>query len=53
MVAGLIWTAYNAGYYGFLSYLPLLLAERQHPASLTALAMPLFALHAALARRTS
>lgn len=25
-VAGLIWTAYNAGYYGFLSYLPLLMA---------------------------
>lgn len=39
MVAGLIWTAYNAGYYGFLSYLPSLLAVRQHPASLTALVL--------------
>jgi len=36
MVAGLVWTAYNAGYYGFLSYLPSVLAVRQHPASVTA-----------------
>lgn len=39
MVAGLIWTAYNAGYYGFLSYLPSVLATRQHPASMTALVL--------------
>ena len=39
MVAGLVWTAYNAGYYGFLSYLPSVLAVRQHPASLTALVL--------------
>ncbi len=38
-VAGLVWTAYNAGYYGFLSYLPSVLAVRQHPASLTALVL--------------
>ena len=30
MVAGLIWTAYNAGYYGFLSYAPSVLAGRGH-----------------------
>lgn len=39
MVAGLVWTTYNAGYYGFLSYLPSLLAVRGHPASLTALVL--------------
>jgi len=39
IVAGLIWTAYNAGYYGFLSYLPSVLAIRQHPPSLTALVL--------------
>lgn len=38
-VAGLVWTAYNAGYYGFLSYMPSVLAVRQHPASLTALVL--------------
>lgn len=38
-VAGLVWTAYNAGYYGFLSYLPSVLAVRGHPASLTALVL--------------
>ena len=31
MVAGGIWTAFNAGYYGFLSYMPSLLASRGHP----------------------
>ncbi len=41
MVAGLVWTAYNAGYYGFLSYLPSVLAIRQHPAALTALVLTL------------
>ncbi len=30
MVAGLIWTAYNASYYGFLSYMPSLLTVREH-----------------------
>ncbi len=30
VIAGLVWTAYNAGYYGFLSYLPSLLAARSH-----------------------
>jgi predicted MFS family arabinose efflux permease len=39
IVAGLIWTAYNAGYYGFLSYIPSLLAKRGHPAELTGLVM--------------
>ncbi len=29
-VAGVIWTAYNAGYYGFLSYMPSFLAVRGH-----------------------
>ncbi len=38
-VAGLVWTSYNAGYYGFLSYLPSVLAVRQHPVSLTALVL--------------
>ncbi|MBC7800574.1 MAG: MFS transporter [Gemmatimonadaceae bacterium] len=38
-VAGLVWTAYNAGYYGFLSYLPSVLASRGHPASLTAIVL--------------
>jgi len=31
IIAGLIWTAYNAGYYGFLSYVPSYLAARGHP----------------------
>lgn len=38
-VAGLIWTAYNAGYYGFLSYMPSLLAARGHPPGLTAVVL--------------
>lgn len=29
-VAGLVWTAYNAAYYGFLSYMPSLMAARGH-----------------------
>ena len=36
IVAGLIWTAFNAGYYGFLSYLPSLLAARGHPPEVSA-----------------
>ena len=39
MIAGLIWTAYNGGYYGFLSYVPSILAERGHPVGLTALVL--------------
>ncbi|GAC1336674.1 MAG: hypothetical protein NVSMB18_00250 [Acetobacteraceae bacterium] len=39
VVAGLIWTAYNAGYYGFLSYVPALLAKRGHAPGLTAAVM--------------
>lgn len=39
VIAGLIWTAYNGGYYGFLSYFPSVLAVREHPASLTALVL--------------
>lgn len=39
MVAGLMWTTYNAGYYGFLSYIPSLLAKRGHPPGTTALVM--------------
>ena len=33
IVAGLTWTFYNAGYYGFLSYVPSLLAGRGHSAA--------------------
>lgn len=36
LIAGLVWTAYNAGYYGFLSYVPSLLAVRGHDPGLTA-----------------
>ena len=39
LVAGLVWTAYNAGYYGFLSYMPSLLAARGHEPGLTALVL--------------
>lgn len=39
VVAGLVWTAYNAGYYGFLSYLPSLMAVRGHPAGEAALVL--------------
>ena len=39
IVAGLVWTAYNAGYYGFLSYMPSLLAARHHPPALIATVM--------------
>lgn len=39
VVAGLIWTSYNAGYYGFLSYIPSWMAARGHPAALTAAVM--------------
>ncbi len=28
LVGGLVWTAYNGGYYGFMSYVPALLLER-------------------------
>ncbi len=38
-IAGLSWTAYNAGYYGFLSYLPLLMATEGHKPSLSAIVL--------------
>ena len=41
LVAGLIWTAYNGGYYGFLSYVPSVLAARGHPPGLAALVLTL------------
>ena len=39
MVAGVMWTAYNAGYYGFLSYMPSVLAVRGHSPGLLALVL--------------
>ncbi len=39
LAAGTIWTAYNAGYYGFLSYVPSVLAARGHPPGLAALVL--------------
>lgn len=39
LVAGLIWTTYNGGYYGFLSYVPSVLAARGHPPGLAALVL--------------
>lgn len=39
VVAGVIWTAYNAGYYGFLSYMPSYLAVRGHSQGLLALVL--------------
>ena len=38
-VAGLVWTAYNGGYYAFLAYMPSVLAERGHPLGLSAAIM--------------
>ena len=38
-VAGVVWTAYNAGYYGFLSYMPSVLAARGHPPGVLALVL--------------
>ena len=38
-VAGVIWTAYNAGYYGFLSYMPSFLAVRGHDPGLLAVVL--------------
>ena len=59
LIAGLVWTAYNSGYFGFLSWLPSLMAVRGHPVGLTGLAMaiatwgniPLILLGGALAAR--
>ncbi len=34
-LAGLIWTAFNAGYFNFLGYLPSLMAARGHPTWIT------------------
>ncbi len=39
VVSGLVWTAYNAGYYGFLSYMPSVMAARGHPAGEAALVL--------------
>lgn len=39
VVAGLVWTMYNAGYYAFLSYMPSLMAARQHSPALVAAVM--------------
>ena len=39
IVAGLIWTAYNAGYYGFLSYMPSLMASRGDAPAMVALVL--------------
>ena len=39
LIAGLVWTAYNAGYFGFLSYLPSLMAARGHSVGRTGLVM--------------
>lgn len=41
ILAGLVWTAFNAGYYGFLSYVPSLLAARGHPETTGALVLAL------------
>ena len=41
IVAGCLWTAYNAGYLGFLSYVPSLLAARGATAGLVGLAIAL------------
>jgi len=38
-VAGVMWTAYNAGYYGFLSYMPSFLAVRGHDPGLLAVVL--------------
>lgn len=39
VVSGLAWTAYNTGYYGFLSYMPSVMAVRGHGPGLVAGAM--------------
>jgi predicted MFS family arabinose efflux permease len=41
LIAGLVWTAYNCAYFGFLSYVPSLMHGRGHGAGQTALAMTL------------
>ena len=38
-IAGAVWTTYNAGYFGFLSYLPSLMAARGHGVALTGVVM--------------
>jgi predicted MFS family arabinose efflux permease len=38
-LAGAVWTAYNAGYFGFLSYIPSFLAARGQSVALTGLVM--------------
>ena len=39
VVSGLVWTAYNAGYTGFLAYVPSLMAARQHSPGMVAATM--------------
>ena len=39
LVAGLVWTFYNGGYYAYLAYLPSWMAVRGHPAALSAAVM--------------
>ena len=58
-LAGAVWTTYNAGYFGFLSYLPSLMAARGHGVALTGAVMaiatwgniPLILLGGAIAAR--
>jgi predicted MFS family arabinose efflux permease len=38
-IAGAVWTAYNGGYFGFLSYIPSLMAAHGHAIGLTGLVM--------------
>lgn len=39
VLAGLIWTCFNAGYFNFLGYLPSAMAQRGHPAWMADLVM--------------
>jgi len=41
VLAGLMWTAYNAGYANFLAYMPSFLALRGHPAWIADVVLPL------------
>ncbi len=41
LAAAAAWTAYNAGYYGFLSYMPSVMAARGHPPGELALVLTL------------
>ena len=39
LVAGLVWTCYNGGYYAYLAYLPSWMVVRGHPAALSGAVM--------------